>query len=62
MFNCLSNERTQKAEQEGDGEGDEEVVVPFPDLMDVARCLESGGVSPFNISWYNGLSLCLDNR
>lgn len=35
---------TKKAEQDADADADEEVTVPFPDLMDVAKCLESGGV------------------
>ena len=37
---------TKKAEQNADADTDEEVTVPFPDLMDMAKCLESGGVCP----------------
>ena len=48
MFAHLSTEHMQKADLDGDADGEEEVVIPFPDLMDVARCLESGGVCPFN--------------
>ncbi len=28
-----------------DLDGDEEVSIPFPDLMDISKCLEGGGVS-----------------
>ena len=46
-YNLMIFSSLQKAEQNADADADEEVVIPFPDLLDVARCLELGGVSPF---------------
>ena len=35
----------QKTDADTDVEVDEEVSIPFPDLMDIARYFEQGGVS-----------------
>lgn len=45
LMNLPFPHQKKKAEQDADADADEEVVVPFPDLMDIARCLEYGGVN-----------------
>lgn len=35
----------QRTDADTDVEADEEVSTPFPDLMEIARCFEQGGVS-----------------
>ena len=36
---------TQKTDEDAEEEIDDEVSIPFPDLLEVCRCFELGGVS-----------------
>lgn len=36
---------TQASDPEDEGEPDEEVAIPFPDLMDIGKAFELGAVS-----------------